>query len=215
MSISLNRDSRAYIWMHMNATFIGDMWKKNTLGGSLRSKYADTMGEPLLSTPGSSTEWKKKKVLSFFSLFLRLPETFGHFKYQGRISTRWQSTSKLQLTSEHLLIKNWDLSRKDILHQDLRRNPNLKIVGCTCVCIQIPYLLVGNPQTGEYLYPTEFSTGLRDLTLIQASSRRGSTNIRRRSSKNSSPWRPVRFDFRSYIWLGETETLFSEGAYKI
>lgn len=87
--------------------------RENTLGWSLRSKYAATMEA---STFHSRKHYRVKKEKAFFHSSFRLPETFGHFKYQGRISTRWQSTPKLQLTSEHLLIKNWDLSRKDIVH---------------------------------------------------------------------------------------------------
>lgn len=117
MSISLNRDSRAYIWMHMNATFIGDMWKKREYFRWIFEvkvcRYYGSLYFPLQEAVQSE---KRKKCSPFFHSSFRLPETFGHFKYQGRISTRWQSTSKLQLTSEHLLIKNWDLSRKDILH---------------------------------------------------------------------------------------------------
>ena len=125
--------------------------------------------KPLLSTPGSSTEWKKKKCSPLFHSSFRLPETFGYFKYQGRISTRLLSTSKLQLISEHLLIKNWDLSRKDILYpKTWRRNPNLKTVeGAHLWCIQIPNLLSGQSTNWRmFLDHRSSPTGLRALTLI-------------------------------------------------
>lgn len=68
---------------------------------------------------------------------------------------------------------------------------------------KFPYLLSGQSTNWRIFISQKFSHRAERSDPIPGFRPRGSTSGG--GLKNSSPWRPVGFDFRSYIWLGETE----------
>lgn len=164
----------------MNATFIGDMWKKREyFRWIFEVKVCRYYGSLYFPLQEAVQNEKRKKCSPFFHSSFRLPETFGHFKYHGRISTRWQSTSKLTTNLWTSIDKKLgSIKKRYSTSKDLKKKsqPKNSRRGALVYVFKSHTSWVGNPQTGEYLYHRNSPTGLRDLTLIPGFQPRGSTS---------------------------------------